>query len=249
MKWDVDDYVIQGGLPSDSHMILSRSLGTRRTYRSLDGPHRPSEEGGFRTLVCGGGRDAITSGAASDTRLYRRAHRKTLGAGTCRGSCRQHVTRDTGHFALEQGSGSRSTGDTQPHRKEPRDAEGSDHCADRRGFSSINVSLRQRFDLFADVRSVLSMPGVRSRYEEVDLVIVRENTEGLYAGVDQTLSDDGERAEARSVITWHGSKRLLRRRTSAATELRRHLQGRSSPICDGTGAGVGRRVFHICSTA
>ena len=69
------------------------------------------------------------------------------------------------------------------------------------------------------------MPGVRSRYEEVDLVIVRENTEGLYAGVDQTLSDDGERAEARSVITWHGSKRLLRRRTSAATELRRHLQG------------------------
>jgi isocitrate dehydrogenase (NAD+) len=79
-----------------------------------------------------------------------------------------------------------------------------------RGFSSVNVSLRQTFDLFANVRPATSFPGVRSRYENVDVVIVRENTEGLYSGVGQTLSDDGERAEVRSVITRRGSTRLLR---------------------------------------
>ncbi len=79
-----------------------------------------------------------------------------------------------------------------------------------RGFSSINVSLRQTFDLFANVRPVLTMPGVKSRYDGIDIVIVRENMEGLYSGVGQTLSDDGERAEVKSVITRRGSTRLLR---------------------------------------
>ncbi len=79
-----------------------------------------------------------------------------------------------------------------------------------RGFSSINVSLRQTFDLFANVRPALTMPGVRSRYDGVDIVIVRENMEGLYSGVGQTLSEDGERAEVKSVITRRGSTRLLR---------------------------------------
>ncbi len=79
-----------------------------------------------------------------------------------------------------------------------------------RGFSSINVSLRQTFDLFANVRPVLSMPGVRARYSDVDIIIVRENMEGLYSGVGQTLSEDGERAEVRSVVTRSGSTRLLR---------------------------------------
>jgi isocitrate dehydrogenase (NAD+) len=79
-----------------------------------------------------------------------------------------------------------------------------------RGFSSVNVSLRQTFDLFANVRPILSMPGVKTRYENVDLVIVRENMEGLYSGVGQTISPDGERAEVRSVITRRGSSRLLR---------------------------------------
>ena len=78
-----------------------------------------------------------------------------------------------------------------------------------RGFSSINVSLRQTFDLFANVRPVLSMPGVRSRYTDIDIIIVRENMEGLYSGVGQTLSEDGERAEVRSVVTRRGSTRLL----------------------------------------
>lgn len=79
-----------------------------------------------------------------------------------------------------------------------------------RGFSSVNVSVRQTFELFANVRPVLSMPGVPSRYSDIDIIIVRENLEGLYSGVGQTLSDDGERAEVRSVVTRRESTRLLR---------------------------------------
>ena len=79
-----------------------------------------------------------------------------------------------------------------------------------RGFSSVNVSLRQTFELFANVRPVLSMPGIRTRYENIDIIIVRENLEGLYSGVGQTLSADGEHAEVRSVITRLGSSRVLR---------------------------------------
>lgn len=52
------------------------------------------------------------------------------------------------------------------------------------GFRSINVALRRAFDLYACVRPCLSMPGDGSRYDDVDLVVVRENTEDLYAGVE-----------------------------------------------------------------
>ncbi|MDP6380969.1 MAG: isocitrate/isopropylmalate family dehydrogenase, partial [Phycisphaerae bacterium] len=52
------------------------------------------------------------------------------------------------------------------------------------GFRSINVHLRQMFDLYACVRPCKSYPGVRSRYENIDLVVVRENTEDLYAGIE-----------------------------------------------------------------
>ena len=73
-----------------------------------------------------------------------------------------------------------------------------------RGFSSVNVSLRQEFDLFANVRPAVTIPGVRTRYENVYLIMVRENTEGLYSGYGHTLSEDGTRAEVRSVITRAG---------------------------------------------
>ena len=52
------------------------------------------------------------------------------------------------------------------------------------GFRSINVHLRQSFDLYACLRPCKSYPGVRSRYDNVDLVVVRENTEDLYAGIE-----------------------------------------------------------------
>jgi len=55
------------------------------------------------------------------------------------------------------------------------------------GFASVNVQLRKKLKLYAAVRPVRSMPGIRTRYENVDLVIVRENTEGLYSGIENEV--------------------------------------------------------------
>ncbi len=57
-----------------------------------------------------------------------------------------------------------------------------------KGFSSVNVQLRKRLNLYAAVRPVRSLPGVHTRYENVDLVIIRENTEGLYSGVENEVT-------------------------------------------------------------
>src|SRR5215217_5906108 len=51
------------------------------------------------------------------------------------------------------------------------------------GFTSVNVGLRKELDLFSNLRPVVNLPGVTSRYDGIDLVIVRENTEDLYAGL------------------------------------------------------------------
>ena len=64
-----------------------------------------------------------------------------------------------------------------------------------RGFRSVNVTLRETFDLYANVRPVVSMPGTRARYEDVDIITVRENTEGAYLAADSKVSDDGEGAQ------------------------------------------------------
>ena len=58
------------------------------------------------------------------------------------------------------------------------------------GFRSVNVQLRQALQLFAAVRPVRSMPGIKTRYDDVDLVIVRENTEGLYSGIENVIAED-----------------------------------------------------------
>lgn len=79
-----------------------------------------------------------------------------------------------------------------------------------RGFSSVNVSLRQHFELYANVRPALTMPGIPSRYDNVDIIMVRENLEGLYSGVGHIRSEDGNRAELRSVVTRSGSTRVLK---------------------------------------
>ena len=55
------------------------------------------------------------------------------------------------------------------------------------GFQSVNVRLRRALDLYASLRPVRSLPGVKTRFENVDLVIVRENTEGLYAGIEHVV--------------------------------------------------------------
>lgn len=56
-----------------------------------------------------------------------------------------------------------------------------------KGFKSVNVLLRQKLNLYAAVRPVRSLPGVKTRYEGVDMVIVRENTEGLYSGIENEI--------------------------------------------------------------
>ncbi|MBW1906602.1 MAG: isocitrate/isopropylmalate dehydrogenase family protein [Deltaproteobacteria bacterium] len=56
------------------------------------------------------------------------------------------------------------------------------------GFTSVNVQLRKRLDLYAAVRPVRSLPGIRTRYEDVDLVVIRENTEGLYSGIENEVT-------------------------------------------------------------
>ncbi len=86
------------------------------------------------------------------------------------------------------------------------------------GFSSLNVELRKHFDLYANVRPVITMPGTKARYDHVDIITVRENTEGAYRSEGQTLSGDGETAESITRVTRRGSERIVRH----AFELARH---------------------------
>ena len=79
-----------------------------------------------------------------------------------------------------------------------------------KGFRSINVTLREIFDLYANVRPVVSMPGTRARYEDVDIITVRENTEGAYLAADAMVTEDRSRAESKMVITRKGSERVTR---------------------------------------
>jgi isocitrate dehydrogenase (NAD+) len=79
------------------------------------------------------------------------------------------------------------------------------------GFSSINVELRKRFDLYANVRPAQSFPNTKSRFPMgVDLITVRENTEGAYGSEGQTLSPDGEQAQSLIRTTRRGCERIVR---------------------------------------
>ncbi len=70
------------------------------------------------------------------------------------------------------------------------------------GFRSVNVALRKSLDLYGQVRPCKTYPGVRTRFEDVDLIVVRENTEDLYAGIEYEEGSD----EARELIAWIQSK-------------------------------------------
>ncbi len=76
------------------------------------------------------------------------------------------------------------------------------------GFRSINVALRQALKLYANVRPVKSYKGVPSRYEGIDLVVVRENTEGLYSGIEHKVGEDA--AESIKIITRKASERIAK---------------------------------------
>jgi len=77
-----------------------------------------------------------------------------------------------------------------------------------KGFRSVNVALRQELNLYANVRPARTLPGIATRYERVDLVIVRENTEDLYAGIEHRVGRDA--AESIKIITREASERIVR---------------------------------------
>jgi isocitrate dehydrogenase (NAD+) len=76
------------------------------------------------------------------------------------------------------------------------------------GFRSVNVALRQALGLYANLRPARSIRGLQTRYEDVDLVIVRENTEDLYAGIEHMVGPDA--AESIKIITRAASERIAR---------------------------------------
>ena len=93
-----------------------------------------------------------------------------------------------------------------------------------KGFTSVNVGLRKALDLYANVRPIKNLPNVASRYSDVDLVIVRENTEGLYSGLEHTVIPGV--VESLKIVTEKASTRISR----YAFEYAR-LHGRKKVTC------------------
>lgn len=77
------------------------------------------------------------------------------------------------------------------------------------GFRSINVALRQRFDCYANIRPCVTLPNVKGPFENVDLMLYRENTEGLYAGIEY-FDERNQIADSINRITRKGSERIVR---------------------------------------
>lgn len=78
-----------------------------------------------------------------------------------------------------------------------------------KGFKSVNVQLRQMFDLYSNVRPAKTTPGVESRFENVDLVLFRENTEGLYSGLE-IFDERLQIADSISRVTRVGCEKIVR---------------------------------------
>ena len=78
------------------------------------------------------------------------------------------------------------------------------------GFRSINVGLRKEFDLYVNLRPVKWFKGVKSRFTHLDMVLFRENTEGLYSGVEHYIDSRKSAAESVAIVTRYGSERILR---------------------------------------
>jgi isocitrate dehydrogenase (NAD+) len=78
------------------------------------------------------------------------------------------------------------------------------------GFRSVNVALRKEFDLYSNVRPAHSFDGVPARYNDIDIVIVRENTEEFYAGIEHYIDPSRSAAETIGIVTRMGSERIVR---------------------------------------
>lgn len=77
-----------------------------------------------------------------------------------------------------------------------------------KGFRSVNVQLRKSLDLYANLRPCKNLPNVKTKFENVDIVVVRENTEDLYAGIERQIDDDT--AESIKLITRNASERICK---------------------------------------
>jgi isocitrate dehydrogenase (NAD+) len=76
------------------------------------------------------------------------------------------------------------------------------------GFPSVNVELRKSFDLYANLRPIKNLPGVRARYQGIDLIVVRENTEGLYSGIEHEVIPGV--VESLKIITERASTKIAK---------------------------------------
>ena len=88
-----------------------------------------------------------------------------------------------------------------------------------KGFRSVNVAMRQQLDLYANLRPARTFKGVNTRFENIDLVVVRENTEGLYAGIEHMIGDFA--GETIKLITRPASERIVRFAFEYAIEQKR----------------------------
>jgi len=84
------------------------------------------------------------------------------------------------------------------------------------GFRSINVHLRKKYNLYANIRPIQSMENTKSRYNNIDFTIFRENTEGLYIGIENKISDN--EVEAIKKVTTLGSDRIIKKAFDYAKE-------------------------------
>ncbi|TVR18226.1 MAG: isocitrate/isopropylmalate dehydrogenase family protein [Balneolaceae bacterium] len=77
------------------------------------------------------------------------------------------------------------------------------------GFRSINVALRQKFNLYSNIRPAKSLPNIESPFRSVDLVLFRENTQGLYIGKEHWVDDNKKHAESIAVVTRDASEKII----------------------------------------
>jgi len=90
------------------------------------------------------------------------------------------------------------------------------------GFRSVNVALRKELDLYANVRPSLSLPGIETPHKDIDIILYRENTEDLYAGVEHMVGKHA--AESIKIITREGTERICRMAFERSKEQgRRHI--------------------------
>lgn len=113
------------------------------------------------------------------------------------------------------------------------------------GFRSINVELRKKYDLFANIRPIKSIKNIKTKYENVDMVIFRENTEDLYMGLEEKISDD--EFHSIKVITRKKSERIIKAAFEYAQKFNRKkvtivTKANIMKFTDGLFLNVGREI-------